>query len=85
MKEAAETGTLSDTGQPQNFTDQDAARIVALSGQDTRPASKLLGINGKPMKIPKIEETLYLLYLEVSLIRRTLAQIEIVQRNQGGR
>ena len=85
MTNPERNGTQNGTGQPPNFTAQDAARIVALSGKDTRPASKLLGINGQPIKIPKMEETLYLLYLEVSLLRREVSEIRILQKNQGGR
>lgn len=69
-----ETDNGKGIGLPPLGSDPDAARFAVLLGKDTRPGFKLKGIDGKEVKIPKLEETLYLMYLELGLIRRLLMQ-----------
>ena len=65
-----ETETRNAMPPPPLGSDLDAAFTVASLGKDTRPSRKLKGMDGKPVVIPKMEETMYLLYLEVALMRK---------------
>jgi len=92
-KQATATATVSwqtppaasATNQKPAGSESPGADTAGLLGQDTRPTYKLNGLDGKPLKVPPWETTLYLLHSEVLLLRMEVRQLRLDAKARGAR
>lgn len=84
-QDSQQASEATDTNLPKSGSGKPSAPTAALLGTDTRPSIRLNGLDGKALKVPKLEETLYLISCELTLIRMELKQARLEAKARGGR